>query len=115
MSAMATTGPAGKRGNALPVDACPACGTMMVERRGSLSLPVGGEEIAVPSAGHRRCPKCGEVVLNLREAQSLERRAKAAYQRKHPAGPAIDRRTHVQDAAKRLLGAHAKTFHRVAK
>ena len=37
-----------RRARALPDDACPECGTMMIEKRGTLRLPVNGDEIAVP-------------------------------------------------------------------
>jgi hypothetical protein len=56
---------------ALGPDACPRCGTTMKEARGVLRLPVNGEEVAVPHAAHRRCPKCKEVVLRLEDARRL--------------------------------------------
>lgn len=55
----------------------------MVERRATLRLPVNGEEIAVPSAGHLRCPRCGEVVLRYRDSRRLGEDAIAIYRRKH--------------------------------
>lgn len=64
-------------------DACPSCGTMMVERRGALRLPVNGEDVSVPSASHLRCPKCAEVVLRFRDARRLREDAIAIYRRKH--------------------------------
>lgn len=67
----------------LPDDACPACGTKMVEKRGVLRLPVNGEEISVPSAVHLRCPKCGELVLRFRDAKRLHEDAIAIYRKKH--------------------------------
>ena len=67
----------------LAESACPACGTEMVERRGTLRLPVNGEEIAVPSAVHLRCPKCGEVVLRFQDSKRLSEDAIAIYRRKH--------------------------------
>ena len=72
-----------RRGRVLPDDACPACGTKMVEKRGTLRLPVNGEEIAVPSAAHLSCPKCGEVVLRFQDAKRLGEDAIAIYRRKH--------------------------------
>ncbi len=72
-----------RRGRALADDACPTCGTMMVERHGRLRLPVNGEEIAVPSARHLRCPKCHEVVLRFEDARRLSKDAIAAYRKKH--------------------------------
>ena len=74
---------AARRAQALPDDACPVCGTEMVERRGTLRLPVNGEEIAVPSAAHLHCPKCGEVVLRFQDSKRLGEDAIAIYRRKH--------------------------------
>ena len=56
---------------------------MMKESRGRLKLPVNGEEIAVPSASHLKCPKCGEVVLGLKDAKRLHEDAGDIYRRKH--------------------------------
>jgi putative zinc finger/helix-turn-helix YgiT family protein len=67
----------------VPDDACPACGTAMVERRATLRLPVNGEDIPVPSAVHLRCPKCGEVVLRFQDAKRLREDAIAIYRKKH--------------------------------
>jgi putative zinc finger/helix-turn-helix YgiT family protein len=75
--------PSGLRRTVLPEDACPACGTAMVEKRSRLHLPVNGEEIAVPSAAHLRCPKCGEVVLRTTDARRLGEDAIAIYRRRH--------------------------------
>ena len=72
-----------RRGAALSEGACPACGTVMVEKRGRLTLPVNGEDIAVPSALHLRCPKCHEIVLRHADARRLGEDATAAYRRKH--------------------------------
>ncbi len=55
----------------------------MVEKRGTLRLPVNGEEIAVPSAAHLSCPKCHEVVLRYQDARRLSEDAVAIYRRKH--------------------------------
>jgi putative zinc finger/helix-turn-helix YgiT family protein len=55
----------------------------MVEKRGKLTLPVNGEEIAVPAALHLRCPKCHEVVLRYEDARRLSEDAIAIYRRKH--------------------------------
>jgi putative zinc finger/helix-turn-helix YgiT family protein len=71
------------RGRALPDDACPACGTMMKEARGRLKLPINGEEIAVPSASHLKCPRCGEIVLRFQDAKRLHEDAVEIYRRKH--------------------------------
>ncbi len=70
------------RGPVLPDDACPACGTMMKERRGRLRLPVNGEEIVVVSAAHLKCPKCGEIVLRSLDAKRLHEDAIAIYRKK---------------------------------
>jgi len=72
-----------RRGKVLPDEACPACGTLMVEKRGRLRLPVNGEEIAIPSAAHLKCPKCHEVVLRSQDARRLSQDAIAIYRRKH--------------------------------
>ena len=66
-----------------PDDACPGCGTEMSEKRSTLRLPVNGEEIAVPSAAHLSCPKCGEVVLRFQDARRLGEDAVAIYRKKH--------------------------------
>lgn len=71
----------GDRG--LPSDACPACGTMMREKRGKLRFPVNGEDIAVPEALHLVCPKCREVVLRFDDARKLRERALAIYREKY--------------------------------
>ena len=71
------------RGQILPDDTCPACGTTMIEKRGTLRLPVNGEEIAVPSAAHLSCPKCGEVVLRFQDSKRLGEDAIALYRKKH--------------------------------
>jgi len=72
-----------RRGQSLPEDACPACGTTMSEKRGKLRLPVNGEEVAVPSSLHLSCPKCQEVVLRYQDARRLSEDAIAIYRRKH--------------------------------
>ena len=56
---------------------------MMAEMRGRLSLPVNGEEVAVPSASHLRCSKCGQVVLGYEDARRLGEDAVAIHRRKH--------------------------------
>ena len=71
------------RAVALPDDACPACGTRMLEKRGILRLPVNGEEIAVPSAAHLRCPNCDEILLRFEDSKRLGQDALALYRRKH--------------------------------
>ena len=75
--------PAERRARVLPDDACPACGTRMVEKRGTLRLPVNGEEIPVPSAAHLSCPNCGEVVLRFQDAKRLHEDAIAIYRKTH--------------------------------
>jgi len=72
-----------RQGIALPADACPTCGTAMREKVGPLRLPVNGEEITVPDAGHLHCPKCREVVLRLDETRHLRERAIALYREKY--------------------------------
>lgn len=75
--------PSPRHAQALRDNACPACGTQMVERRGTLRLPINGEEIAVPSAAHLRCPKCGEVVLRFQDSKRLSEDALAIYRKRH--------------------------------
>lgn len=70
------------RRRALATDACPQCGTMMAERRSALKLPVNGEDVAVPSALHLRCPKCDEVVLRFSDSRRLQEDAIAIYRRR---------------------------------
>jgi len=75
--------PSSRRGRVMPDDACPVCGTTMVEKRGTLRLPVNSEEIAVSSAAHLSCPKCGEVVLRFQDSKRLGEDAIAIYRKKH--------------------------------
>ena len=72
-----------RRGHVMPDEVCPVCGTLMVEKRGRLQLPVNGEEITVPSAAHLTCPKCHEVVLRSQDARRLSEDAIAIYRRRH--------------------------------
>lgn len=67
----------------LPDDSCGACGTLMVEKRGKLRLPVNGEAMPVPSAVHMSCPKCHDIVLRFRDPRRLGEDAIAIYRRKH--------------------------------
>ena len=76
-------GHASSRGRALPDGACPSCGAAMKEARGRLKLPINGEEIAVPSAAHLKCPKCGEIVMRFQDAKRLHEDACEIYRRKH--------------------------------
>jgi putative zinc finger/helix-turn-helix YgiT family protein len=75
--------PAVRRGRVVADDACPACGTKMVEKRRTLRLPVNGEEVAVPSAAHLACPKCAEILLRFQDAKRLGEDAIATYRKKH--------------------------------
>ena len=72
-----------RRGRAVGTDACPTCGTPMVEKRATLRLPVNGEEIAVPPAAHLSCPKCGEILLRYQDSRRLGEDAIAIYRKKH--------------------------------
>ncbi len=63
--------------------ACPACGNQMVDRRGTLRLPINGERIAVSFAAHLRCPNCGEVVLRFQDSKRLSEDATAIYRKRH--------------------------------
>jgi len=67
----------------LPDDACPTCGTMMKETRGSLHTPVNGEDVAVPKVPHLKCPKCDEQVLTYTQARRFEEDAIALYRKKY--------------------------------
>jgi len=71
------------RKRVLANDACPNCGTAMVERSGRLRLPVNGESVVVPSSAHLRCPKCNEVVLRYEDSRQLSENAIAIYRKKH--------------------------------
>lgn len=55
----------------------------MVEKRGTLRLPVNGEDVAVPFAAHLACPRCGEVVLRFKDSKRLGEDAIAIYRKKH--------------------------------
>lgn len=55
----------------------------MVNKRGTLRLPINGEEVAVASATHLSCPKCGEIVLRFQDAKRLGEDAIAIYRKKH--------------------------------
>jgi putative zinc finger/helix-turn-helix YgiT family protein len=55
----------------------------MVEKRGTLRLPVNGEVIAVRSAAHLACTKCGEIVLRYQDSKRLGEDAIAIYRKKH--------------------------------
>ena len=64
-------------------DACPECGAAMREKRGTLKIPVNGEEISVPGATHLVCPKCREIVLRFDDARKLRQQALEIYRRKY--------------------------------
>jgi putative zinc finger/helix-turn-helix YgiT family protein len=55
----------------------------MVNKRGTLRLPINGEEVAVAAAAHLRCPRCGEIVLRFQDAKRLGEDAIAIYRKKH--------------------------------
>lgn len=55
----------------------------MVEKRATLHLPVNGEDVAVPSAVHLRCPKCSEIMLRFQDSKRLGEDAIAIYRKKH--------------------------------
>ena len=67
----------------LPADACPACGTKMNPARGTLALPINGEEIKVPRVPHLVCPKCGEQLLNWEQTRLLSQGARQKYRDKY--------------------------------
>jgi putative zinc finger/helix-turn-helix YgiT family protein len=82
-AAMTRKSKAPRTKRALPSHACPACGSAMLEKRGTLRLPVNGEEVAVPAAEHLGCPKCGEVLLRFQDSRRLGEDAIAIYRKKH--------------------------------
>jgi putative zinc finger/helix-turn-helix YgiT family protein len=52
-------------------------------KHGTLRLPVNGEEIAVPSAAHLRCPNCDEIFLRYQDSKRLGEDAIGLYRKKH--------------------------------
>lgn len=72
-----------KRGRELPDDACPTCGTMMRKTQEAVTMPVNGEEIRVPNIPHLRCPKCGEGLFTLQDAEMMRLRAFGIYRKMH--------------------------------
>ena len=72
-----------RRAVVLPNDACLECGTNMIKKVSRLHHVVNGEKIMVPRVKHRRCPKCGEGVLSLRDAHDLQLRAFDIYREKY--------------------------------
>ena len=72
-----------RRAVVLPDDACPICGTMMRRTREVLTSSVNGEEIRVRNISHLRCPKCGEGLFTLQEAEALRLGAFDIYRRTH--------------------------------
>jgi putative zinc finger/helix-turn-helix YgiT family protein len=74
---------ASRHNRSLPLDACPSCGTMMVEKRKALRLPVNGEEVTVPSVAHLHCPQCHEMVLRFADSKRFGEDAITIYRKKH--------------------------------
>jgi putative zinc finger/helix-turn-helix YgiT family protein len=72
-----------RRGKVLADDACPNCGTNMIEKRATLQLPVNGEDVAVPFTVHLRCMKCDEIVLRFDDSRRLSQDAIARYRLRH--------------------------------
>ena len=72
-----------RRAVVLPDDACPTCGTMMRRTQVALTSSVNGEEIRVPNISHLRCPKCGEGLFSLQEAEALRLGAFDIYRKKY--------------------------------
>jgi len=72
-----------RRAVVLPDDACPTCGTMMRRTQEAVTSSVNGEEIRVPKISHLRCPKCGEGLFSLQEAEALRLGAFDIYRRTH--------------------------------
>lgn len=67
----------------LPDDACPTCGTMMRRTQEAVTMSVNSEEIRVPNISHLRCPKCGEGLFSLQEAELMRLGAFDIYRRAH--------------------------------
>ena len=72
-----------RRARVLPDDACSTCGTMMERKHEPVSWSVNGEAIRVPDISHLRCPRCGEGLFSLREAEALRRGAFDIYRKRH--------------------------------
>jgi putative transcriptional regulator len=72
-----------RKARRLPEDACTTCATLMLPRRGTLSLPVNGEPTPVRDVPHLHCPACGENVLTMEEVGILEAGALALYRSRH--------------------------------
>jgi len=72
-----------RRAVVLPDDACPTCGTMMRRTQEAVTSSVNGEEIRVPNISHLRCPKCGEGLFSLEEAEALRLGAFEIYRKKY--------------------------------
>lgn len=56
---------------------------MMRRTREVLTSSVNGEEIRVPNISHLRCPKCGEGLFSLQEAEALRLGAFEIYRKKY--------------------------------
>jgi putative zinc finger/helix-turn-helix YgiT family protein len=56
---------------------------MMRRTQEAVTSSVNGEEIRVPNISHLRCPKCGEGLFSLQEAEALRLGAFDIYRRTH--------------------------------
>src|SRR5262249_19759595 len=74
---------AAQRGQLVPGNGCPQCGTSMTEKHASLKFSVNGEEIAVSASPHLNCPKCREIVLRFDDARKLRQGALEIYRQKY--------------------------------
>ena len=72
-----------RRDIVLPNDACPECGTRMIQKVSKLHHLVNGEKIMVPHVRHRSCPECGESLVNIRELHDMRLRAFDIYRGKY--------------------------------
>jgi YgiT-type zinc finger domain-containing protein len=72
-----------RRGRVLPEHGCVQCGTLMLEKRGTLTLLVHGEQVSVPGIKHLCCPQCGGVLLRFEDSKALSAGALARYNKKH--------------------------------
>jgi putative zinc finger/helix-turn-helix YgiT family protein len=79
----AATAPRSTREKLLPEEACPNCGTLMLPRQATLSLPINGEKVTVPRMSQLKCPNCKEVLLTWQQAGQLHEAALKAYREKY--------------------------------
>lgn len=62
---------------------CPECGGVAASSKARLEFRVNGESVYVAGVPHYRCRKCGEALLELEAATSLQSRAHEVYREQH--------------------------------